>query len=229
MGELSRPDPRPSVGDRLANLLEFVGVTRLATAGVSVVLVALASWWLLHSPSPPVERSLPVAGSDPATDPSTGDPTVSEAAAVEPAASATVVVQAAGAVAVPGVYSLPVGSRVHELLAAAGGAVPGADPDALALATVLVDGQRVYVPLVGEVVELPPIAGPAGTSMTRPLDVNRATAAELDELPGVGPATAAAIVEHRDRNGPFASIEDLLDVRGIGPAKLDGFRAMVTA
>lgn len=232
MGELSRPDPSPTLGVRLRSLLDFVGVARLATAAASAVLVAGATWWLLHSPAPPVERALPVAGSDPVT--AAAEP---PAAATDPGLGAdggpagvpaTVVVQAAGAVMVPGVYVLPAGARVHELLVAAGGPAPGAAPDALALATVLVDGQRVQVPFEGEPVVGPASAvGPAGAA-TGPLDVNRATAAELDELPGVGPSTAAAIVEHRERNGPFATVDDLLDVRGIGPAKLDGFRGQVT-
>ena len=89
-------------------------------------------------------------------------------------------------------------------MAAAGGATDGADVDALNLAAPLRDGERIYVPVVGEDVP-PPIAVPTGSSPPAgPIDLNRATAAELDELPGIGPATAQAIVAHRDSNGPFA-------------------------
>jgi competence protein ComEA len=141
-------------------------------------------------------------------------------------------VQAAGAVAAPGVYSLPAGARVHELISMAGGVTADGDPAAIALAVVLVDGERVYVPRLGEIVPIapvpPPVTGTGAATPTGPLDLNRATAEQLDGLPGVGPATAAAIVAHRDHNGPFASVEGLLDVRGIGPAKLDGLRDLVT-
>ncbi|MEY4174789.1 MAG: hypothetical protein RI900_1954, partial [Actinomycetota bacterium] len=97
-------------------------------------------------------------------------------------------------------------------------------PDAINLAARLLDGQRVYVPRVGEAV--PPGAGPEAPS--GPLDLNSATEEQLDDLPGVGPATAAAIVAHRDSNGPFGSVDDLGEVRGIGPAKLDALRGLVT-
>jgi competence protein ComEA len=121
---------------------------------------------------------------------------------------------------------------VHELISMAGGVTADGDPAAIALAVVLVDGERVYVPRLGEIVPnapvAPPVAGTGAATPTGPLDLNRATAEQLDGLPGVGPATAAAIVAYRDRNGPFASVEGLLDVRGIGPAKLDGLRDLVT-
>ena len=153
--------------------------------------------------------------------------------------AALVVVQAAGAVARPGVYRLASGSRVTDLVAEAGGATPEADLDALGLALKLVDGQRVYVPRRGE----PPgadaangtgaaaLGGPAssgGPTPERPLDLNTASAAELERLPGVGPATAAAIVTYRERNGPFSDVEELLDIPGIGPSKLEQVRGLVT-
>jgi competence protein ComEA len=128
------------------------------------------------------------------------------------------------------VHELASGARVVDVIAAAGGALADADPDALNLAAVVTDAARVYVPRVGEVVPATaPPALPSGTSApAAPVDLNSAGVAELDDLPGVGPATAAAIVAHRDRTGPFASVDDLLDVRGIGPAKLEAIRALVT-
>jgi len=118
-------------------------------------------------------------------------------------------------------------------VALVGGAVPDADLAAVNLAAVLHDGEQVYVPTVGEA--RPPAAATGGaaddggpTVAPGPVDLNRATAVELDELPGVGPATAAAIVAHRDLNGPFASVDDLEAVRGIGPAKLEALRGLVT-
>ena len=156
------------------------------------------------------------------------------------------VVQAAGSVVHPGVYRLGAGARVADLVAAAGGPSPGADLDAVALAAKLADGQRVYVPALGEVPGGSAVAasggdsggasgsssgggtgGATGPTPDAPLDLNVATAAQLDQLPGVGPATAAAIIAYRDKHGPFQAVEGLLDVRGIGTAKLDAIRDLV--
>jgi competence protein ComEA len=166
--------------------------------------------------------------------------TVAQAADVGPVAPTTVpgiVVHAAGAVRQPGVYLLPAGARVADLLDRAGGPTAETDLDRVNLAAPLADGQRLYVPRRGE--QAPAVVGPdggaggggeggAGSLPAGPVDINTATAEQLDTLPGIGPATAAAIVEHRERTGPFASVDALLDVRGIGPAKLDAIRALVS-
>ncbi len=146
-----------------------------------------------------------------------------------------VVAHVVGAVAAPGVRRLPAGARVVDAVDAAGGALPDADLARLNLAALVVDGQQVYVLRQGEVPP-PPLTGaggqadPSGAAVgsAGPVDVNRATADQLDELPGVGPATAEAIIAHREQHGPFGSVEDLLDVRGIGEAKLDQLRDLVT-
>lgn len=157
------------------------------------------------------------------------------------ATAAALVVHAAGAVSQPGVHRLPAGSRVADLLAVAGGPTAEADVDRLNLAAPLTDGERVYVPRVGEVAVAPAVGpsgsaagspgsgsgGGTGAAPGTPIDLNRATEAELDVLPGVGPATAAAIVRHREANGPFSRVDDLLEVRGIGPAKLESLRDLV--
>ena len=98
------------------------------------------------------------------------------------------------------------------------------------LAAVVADGQRVYVPRLGESAPLGGAAGMSGGSAIDegPIDLNVATEEQLDALPGVGPATAAAIVAYRDEHGPFGSVDDLGDVHGIGPAKLDAIRDLVT-
>ena len=157
-------------------------------------------------------------------------------------AAAGIVVHAAGAVSRPGLYRLP---RMPGWPTSS--TPPAARPletdlDRVNLAAPLADGQRLYVPRRGEVV--PGGGGPRRRGARRrrgrvrrvgprrlpsgPIDLNTATAEQLDTLPGVGPATAAAIVSHRERNGPFATVDGLLDVRGIGPAKLEALRDLVT-
>jgi competence protein ComEA len=137
-------------------------------------------------------------------------------------------VHVAGAVGKPGVYQLPLNARVHDAIQAAGGVAEDADPNALNLAAEVVDGSRVYVPVVGE--EVPFVSdttvSPA-ESVPVIVDINRAAAGELEELPGIGPATAAAIVVERDRNGPFLDVDELQRVPGIGPAKMDLLRGLV--
>ena len=223
-------DPRPSpdhplaapVLGRLRPWIEWFGAARLAVTVVGVLAAVAGAWWLLRTPSPPTEAQLPHASTSVGT-------TVPVIAAPVSTAPATIVVHVAGAVASPGVYELPGRARVHQAIDAAGGALAEAAPGALNLAAALADGARVYVPAVGEAVpaDVPP--PPAGSAAPPgPVDVNRATADELDALPGVGPATARAIVDHRAANGPFASVDDLEAVRGIGPAKLEAIRPLVT-
>ncbi len=148
------------------------------------------------------------------------------------AADDRVVVHVAGSVVAPGVITLEPGARVGDAVSAAGGLAPGADADVLNLAALLTDGERVFVPQVGQ--EVPPeltIVGaqPPGSDPTPAVvDLNRADAAALEALPGIGPATAAAILDHRERNGDFASVEDLMDVRGIGEAKFAALDGLIT-
>jgi competence protein ComEA len=130
---------------------------------------------------------------------------------------------------------VPAGSRVIDVLAAAGGPAPDAALDLLNLAAPAVDGSRVYVPRAGEeppapiVVDAPATTpGSGGVTDGGLVDLNAADEAALDALPGVGPVTAAAIIAHREANGPFRAVEDLMEVRGIGPAKFDALAPMVT-
>lgn len=136
----------------------------------------------------------------------------------EPSANASpaiVIVDVAGAVARPGVVQLPAGSRVIDALAAAGGIGPGADLIPLNRAAVLRDGERIYVPRAGEVVP----ASAAGKGETR-VDLNRASQAELETLPGVGPSTAAKIIRAREQR-PFARTDEL-QTRGLVGARVYG-------
>ena len=226
-----RPPARRStlVEGRLRPWIEWFGLGRLIGGAVAVVVVVAAGWWLLRSPDRPTEAALPVATSAPSPPPAAA----AAAASTTSVAAGPVVVHVAGAVAVPGVYELVPGARVEAAIRAAGGMAPSADPAALNLAAIVADGERVYVPVVGETPPPPPppVVASAATGSTvapGPVDLNHADADQLDGLPGIGPATAAAIVDHRTRNGPFASVDDLEAVRGIGPAKLEAIRELVT-
>ncbi len=151
-----------------------------------------------------------------------------------------IVVDVVGAVRHDGIVRLRSGTRVVDAIAAAGGAVPGADLTRLNLAAVVGDGARVAVPRLGApapaidpaaVVGSGPADGdptPGVPSAAAPVNLNTASAAQLDSLPGVGPATAAAIISDRTEHGPFRSVDDLGRVRGIGAAKLDQLRKLVT-
>lgn len=186
-------------------------------AGALVVGFAVGGlWWLTRQAPAPVDATLPLV--EPASVTTTTAP------------AGPVVVHVAGAVGVPGVQRLPAGSRVIDAVDAAGGLRPDADAGRVNLAAELVDGSQVYVPAVGEAP--PTVVGAdagvaAGSAEGGLVDLNTADSAALETLPGVGPATAAAIIDHRERHGPFASVEGLLDVRGIGEAKLAQLRDLV--
>ena len=155
-------------------------------------------------------------------------------------ASGGLLVHVVGEVAEPGLVTLPDGARVADAVEAAGGVTRKADLTAVNLARAVVDGEQLYVPKPGEPVPgaAAGTGGPAGTggsdgsggggtssgSGTGAVDINAADAAALEALPGVGPSIARAIVEWRDTNGAFASVDELDDVPGIGPATLDELR-----
>lgn len=152
------------------------------------------------------------------------------------AALALIVVHVAGEVRTPGVVSIPAGSRVYQAVQAAGGALDSADVDRVNLAQLVVDGERIYVPAPGESVPILEVAQRPNDQSDRgeapgsvfPIDINSASVDALQELPGVGPATAAAIVDTRHKRGPFRSVEELVDVAGIGPVKLGQLQAFAT-
>ena len=139
-------------------------------------------------------------------------------------ATAPLVVELQGALAEPGVNRQPQGSRVLDALARAGGTADGAAPGALNLARPLTDGEQLVVPTVEEQAEVAE-AGPEEGGL---VSLNRADAAALETLPGVGPALAAAILAHRDEHGPFTDIAQLDDVAGIGPATLERLTPLVS-
>jgi len=124
-------------------------------------------------------------------------------------------VHVTGAVSNPGVVSLEAGARVADAIEAAGGLAEGADESAVNLARPVRDGEQVYVPLLGE----------EGTGK---VNLNRASSAELEGLPGIGPVLADRIVSDRDRNGPFATLDDLARVPGVGEAVVADIGALAT-
>ncbi|WGW13871.1 helix-hairpin-helix domain-containing protein [Saxibacter everestensis] len=153
-----------------------------------------------------------------------------------------------GAVRKPGLVTVQAGSRVDDAIELAGGAAAGADLSRINLARQLVDGEQLYVPKVGEAAPGPPSAPASGPGQAPPSDgaapgnpghrdsgsqsslvnLNTASATELDELPGVGPVTAEKIISWREANGGFTAIEDLMDVPGIGPKTFAELKDLVT-
>jgi len=194
-----------------------------------VAVAAGFAWWRAGA-----------GGSPPAAAPTAPvtRPTQSEPVAQTTTANA-VVVNVVGAVRAPGVVRVAAGARVIDAVTAAGGATPDADLERLNLAAPVADGSRIAVPKFGEA---PPALDPAavagapaggeapagGGAAAGPVNLNTASAAQLEELPGIGPATAKAIIDDRTRNGRFATVDDLGRVRGIGDAKLAALRDLVT-
>lgn len=216
----------------------------VAAAVVVVVVTALVLW---RRPAP-IDERLPITSGPVSTgaEPTGAEPTGATGSTAGTGSSSTspvgpLVVHVAGAVASPGVVRVAAGGRVVDAVRAAGGLRSDADADRVNLAAPLTDGQRVVVPAVGQEIPAevlpsglaaPGAAGPGGRTGSPdvpagPIDLNAATAEQLDTLPGVGPSTAAAILAHRDESGPFRSVDDLLDVRGIGEAKLEALRDLV--
>ncbi len=231
-----------SWSDRLVDLRRRLGLDlRLVAWGAAAVVAAIAAAWLLRPAPAPFEEALPRATTEAGATAGAADGAVATEAAGASTTSAPteLIAHAAGAVAHPGIYRLAPTARVDDLVRAAGGLAPDADAARINLAAPLVDGARVYVPRVGEEVP-PPVAapdlpagapGPDGAPGEGPaalIDLNTASEDELDELPGVGPAIAGTIVTYRAENGGFSSVEELLEVRGIGDAKLAEIAPLVT-
>lgn len=152
---------------------------------------------------------------------------------VKPEKPEVIVVDVAGAVGAPSLVTLQADSRVGDAIEAAGGFAADADAARVNRAAKLQDGQQVYVPRVGEAggsgAVVPDVGASAQGVATAdgPVNINRASESDLDALPGVGPSTARAIVEDRDANGPFSTIEDLMRVSGIGEKKFEKLKSSI--
>ncbi len=222
---------------RLTHWYRFVGPRRvLSGAAVALLLLVAAAFMFLPSP-PPLETTIPTAAAP--------------AGSINPLpnpSAVTVKVHVAGAVRNPGVYELSSTQRVVDAVRAAGGATAAADLESINLAQTIVDTEQIYVPVrvrrspaptrrpeprlrpkrTSTVTSVPVTAGSPVFTVPSKVNINTATASQLDELPGVGPSTAKQIIAYRQSKGPFSKVEDLLNVPGIGPAKLDAMRPMVT-
>ena len=221
--------------------VSFIGVTRLII-GLLATTIASAGIWLLVRPSAPlVESVVPHASGVGIVMPLSTLPT-----------PLTVRIHVAGAVVRPGVYTVSSSARVVDAVTAAGGATSNADLERINLAQKIVDTEQVFVPFrssrttkvtvsprlrpsrttvptsVPAVTGAVPIIGAPITTLSPLINLNSATSDQLDTLPGVGPSTAKAIISYRTRKGPFGKVEDLLNVPGIGPAKVGAIRDQVT-
>ena len=211
-------------------------------------MVCVGAWWLLRAPAPPLENSLPLVSIASASD-SSSSSVVGAIPSTTLVGMREVIVHVAGSVMKPGVYRLKPNARVIDAVNAAGGVTPNADTAAVNLALPLLDAEQVYIPARSSqkphttvaVRRKPPTAvgspsstSAAGTVGATPttiksafININTATALELEALPSVGPSTAKAIVSFRTKNGPFSKAEDLLKVPGIGDGKLAAMKPFV--
>ena len=213
--------------------IKWFGLSRLIGSVLSLIAVALAGWWLLRVPPPPPEDSIPIASTATTLSFAVSSPQKIELDTKLFRELATeLTVHIAGAVKTPGVYQLHIGARINDGVVAAGGATSQADLDSVNLAMLLSEGEQIYIPKRNDKPHI--IVQPRFTSSNNlnssnsatnnelqiSININTATAIELEQLAGVGPSTAKAIIEFRQKNGGFKTVEDLLNVRGIGPAKL---------
>ncbi len=221
---------------RLTDFIQWIGLSRILASAFGVLVMVIGVWWVVRVPPPPPEATIPFASSTIATDSLKTNPEL---------LMASITVYVSGEVVKPGVYVLLATSRIIDALQAAGGPTAAADLVVVNLAAPLVDATQVFIPRIGSTprATLPrphaginlPTTGTSGgvsvgsgvTSAAGIVDINSATLSDLDALPGVGPSTAQAIIDYRIANGPYASVDDLLNVRGIGPSKLAAMRARV--
>jgi competence protein ComEA len=223
---MQRPaaDTRPALARRLHAAGEALEIA--PTHIVALLILASCAcaglvllWWTARPVAAPAR-----AGGAPASAGTVALPTTPADVGAPSAPPEQVVVHVSGAVADPGVRTLPGGARVDDAVQAAGGATGAARTDQLNLARPLRDGEQIHVPDASEAA----VAATAGADPAALVNLNRATAAELEELPGVGPVLAERIVAHRERQGGFRSVADLQQVSGIGEKTFAELEDLVT-
>jgi competence protein ComEA len=217
------------------------GLSRGELVGLIVVVVALLAGvglWYTRSLPRPIDVTTTAGSAAPVVSPGASPPGVpvvaaasgSASASASASASTTFIVDVTGAVRRPGVFEFAPGDRVIDAVERAGGALDKADLTLLNLAAPLTDGQQILVPKKGA-----PVPAGAAVPGTVPgstggalVNINTADEPTLETLNGVGPVLAAAIIQYRTEHGPFASIDQLDEVSGIGPATLEDLRSQVT-
>jgi len=217
------------------------GLSRGELVGLIVVVLALLAGvglWYTRSLPRPVDVATTAGsavpevqasfGASPGAAPAVAVASGSVTASASVSAAPTLIVDVAGAVRKPGVFEFQPGDRVIDAVERAGGALEKADLTLLNLAAPLTDGQQILVPKKGETPSGVPVGGGVSGGPTALVNVNSADEATLETLNGVGPVLAAAIIQYRTEHGPFASIDQLDEVSGIGPATLEDLRSQVT-
>ena len=203
----------------------------LVGALVAVLVLLVGTRFLLRAPAASTRLDRPIVGSAEAV---SAEAVSAEAVSVagggsaEPAAAARLVVYVVGAVRRPGLYRVPNGSRVADVVARAGGLTPKADPAGVNLAAPVADGQQLVVPArLSAAVAAAEGAPVPGSAAAGPVQLSVATVEQLDSLPGIGPVTAEKIVEYRAAHGAFRSVDELDEVPGIGPSRVEQLRGLV--
>jgi competence protein ComEA len=194
---------------------------RLAVSAALLGVVAVVLTTVLVAGGKPGRESPPSL-------PPAGKVAASPAQAAQSPPPAILVISVVGKVSAPGLVTIPAGSRVADALAAAGGAVPGAELLGLNLARRLADGEQLAVGVPVPAAEPAPSAQSGSGAPAAKLDLNTAGLEQLDTLPGVGEVTAKRIVEWRTRHGRFSTVEQLRDIDGIGTSKFSKLREQVT-
>lgn len=210
-----------------------IGWGGLVIAGVAGLLVAGMGFWLATMRNRMQPAPIEII-------PAQAEPTTAPIPSIVPPTVGPMHVYVSGAVKHPAVYELPPGSIIDDAVRAAGGFAADADPAAVNLAQPAADGMQIHVPLLAEAIATPPpISLPPGADPTTAvrmggitvgglININAATQADLEMLPGIGPTMAANIIAHREANGPFATIEAIMDVPGIGDGKFEAMKALIT-
>lgn len=213
-------EPPTGLRERFVSLSGRRSEALIVVAVVAVAVIVSAGLMLRHQPA---------VIAPPATENKGHSASMAQVASPSP----SVLVDVSGSVKRPGVYGVGDGARIEDAIQQAGGPLPKADLGALNLAQVVIDGQQIAVPRKGEVVAPLTAGTTGGTSTSTPapgqmISLNSADEPTLETIPGVGPVTAQKIIDYRTTKGGFDSVEQLLDIDGIGPATLENIRPYVS-